>query len=309
MDQKKLESTVFERLAHPDRREILRIITLTDSNTYTDILSKTGLSTGRLNYHLKYLTGFIEKDPQSHYVLTPLGHIASNLLQTMNRQPINGLTDYLQISAPITRFSWRWYVNMPFTISKASRSKITLFSVLMGVVSFIINTTASPYLFPFGTTFGQIPEFIAAITMGPIWGAIAGVIGALGRVVTYFPVGETFMISMIPNLMITGAIPPLLIGFLALKLRPFWAMTIPTAIFSGTLLVQLLLLTLITLNISPVPNYDFIFFTTLFFVGTHIITILVTWICVYYNQINQYFPGYARPQYGTLMKIDKAQED
>ena len=93
MDQNKLESTVFERLAHPNRREILRIISLTASTTYTDILSKTGLSTGRLNYHLKYLAGFIEKDQQSQYGLTPLGSVASDLLQSMNQQQMNGLTN------------------------------------------------------------------------------------------------------------------------------------------------------------------------------------------------------------------------
>ena len=104
---------------------------------------------------------------------------------------------------------------MQLTVSSASQNKITQFSILMGVITFIMNAGGwfIPYFFPLGTTLGLIPVYIVAITMGPIWGAIAGMIGASGGIVALLPVGGPLMFFSLPFVMIGGAIPGLLVGF------------------------------------------------------------------------------------------------
>lgn len=50
---------------------------------YSGILGETGLSTGRLNYHLKELEGFIEKDDERRYRLTTLGKKALSVIHNI----------------------------------------------------------------------------------------------------------------------------------------------------------------------------------------------------------------------------------
>ena len=57
---REIESVIFDALAHPARRDILRLISFgADGASYTEILGELGLSTGRLNYHLKQLDRII----------------------------------------------------------------------------------------------------------------------------------------------------------------------------------------------------------------------------------------------------------
>lgn len=76
-----VEELILRALSHRERRNILKIIESSeDGVTYSSILGDTGLSTGRLNYHLKELEGFIERDEQRKYRLTALGKKAIRLM-------------------------------------------------------------------------------------------------------------------------------------------------------------------------------------------------------------------------------------
>ena len=68
-----IEEGVFSALSHGERRKILRIVGASKQGiSYSEILSASALSTGRLNYHLKEMGGFIEKSDRV-YRLSPLG--------------------------------------------------------------------------------------------------------------------------------------------------------------------------------------------------------------------------------------------
>jgi predicted transcriptional regulator len=69
-------------LNHGERREILRILAVSQEGVkYSSILGETGLTTSKLNYQLKELEGFIEKDDQDRqYSLTALGRKAISVL-------------------------------------------------------------------------------------------------------------------------------------------------------------------------------------------------------------------------------------
>ena len=74
------EEAVFQALSANERREILKIITREQAVSYTEILGELNMTTGNLNYHLKQLEGFIEKDENGRYIITPLGKTAINVL-------------------------------------------------------------------------------------------------------------------------------------------------------------------------------------------------------------------------------------
>lgn len=77
-----IEDLIIQVLSHRERRNILRIIEAAEGGVvYSGILGETGLSTGRLNYHLKELEAFIERGEERRYRLTPLGRRALSVLR------------------------------------------------------------------------------------------------------------------------------------------------------------------------------------------------------------------------------------
>ena len=87
------EELMLNALNHKVRREILRLMESKGSVTYTHILDRTELPTGKLNYHLKQLSGLIEKTTSDEYQLTPLGVKAVTILRSIQS---NGLDEYFR---------------------------------------------------------------------------------------------------------------------------------------------------------------------------------------------------------------------
>jgi DNA-binding transcriptional ArsR family regulator len=76
-----VEGAIFQALSSGERREILRVIaSRTGGTSYSEILGELGLTTGNLNYHLKQLEGFLRRDDERLYTLTPLGERAVAVL-------------------------------------------------------------------------------------------------------------------------------------------------------------------------------------------------------------------------------------
>ncbi len=96
------EEILINALTHRVRRDILRLIKSRGSATYTHILDRTELPTGMLNYHLKQLTGFIEKNESDAYQLTPLGERAVTLLESIQT---DGLDEYFKKSKQVQTIS------------------------------------------------------------------------------------------------------------------------------------------------------------------------------------------------------------
>ncbi|UCD45813.1 MAG: winged helix-turn-helix transcriptional regulator [Candidatus Bathyarchaeota archaeon] len=90
-----VEELVLRALSHRERRNILKIIESSeDGVVYSGILGDTGLSTGRLNYHLKELEGFIERNEQRKYRLTALGKKAVRLMNNIREDVEESYEDY-----------------------------------------------------------------------------------------------------------------------------------------------------------------------------------------------------------------------
>lgn len=82
-----LEKAIFQALGADERREMLRIVSREEGASYTEILGELDMTTGNLNYHLKQLEGFLEKDGKRRYRLTPLGELALNVLGAAGSGP------------------------------------------------------------------------------------------------------------------------------------------------------------------------------------------------------------------------------
>lgn len=96
------EEILINAPTHKVRRDILRLIKNRGSATYTHILDRTELPTGKLNYHLKQLTGFIEKKESDAYQLTPLGEKAVTLLESIQT---DGLDEYFKKTKQVQTIS------------------------------------------------------------------------------------------------------------------------------------------------------------------------------------------------------------
>jgi hypothetical protein len=84
--ENELDDIVIKALGHSERKNILRIVGgYPEGVTYTGILGESGLSTGRLNYHLGELEGFLERDDDRLYSLSEIGKRAVATLDFINR--------------------------------------------------------------------------------------------------------------------------------------------------------------------------------------------------------------------------------
>jgi len=72
---------VLKAVSHELRRKILNLIYDYSFLNYSDLLRELDLTTGKLNFHLKQLTGLIEKQREGGYRLTPIGEKALEILK------------------------------------------------------------------------------------------------------------------------------------------------------------------------------------------------------------------------------------
>lgn len=99
MSTDEIESVVFQALAHPTRRTIIRIIrSRIQGVLYTELINEVGLPAGKLNYHLEQLRGLIQKDANYHYLLTPLGQKAMEHLNLIEQRANSEDERYVKIA-------------------------------------------------------------------------------------------------------------------------------------------------------------------------------------------------------------------
>ena len=84
--ENELDDIIIKALGHPERKRILRIVGgYPEGVTYTGILGESGLSTGRLNYHLGELEGFLDRGEDRLYRLSEVGKKAVATVDFINK--------------------------------------------------------------------------------------------------------------------------------------------------------------------------------------------------------------------------------
>lgn len=152
---------MIRALSSPERKKILRIVgSYPEGVNYTGILGETMLSTGRLNYHLGELDGFLERDEERRYRLTELGRKAVAVLEFIKEDIDTGVLETLNTRRG-ERLRWiRRRMDMGFYFASAVLLGIT------GLMGYFAYVERDPVL--------------AAFT--PVWGVLsAGLIYLMNR--------------------------------------------------------------------------------------------------------------------------------
>jgi predicted transcriptional regulator len=140
--REQIEEVIIQGLAHQERRNILKIISLAERGaSYSSILGELGLNTGRMNYHLRQLEGLVARNGDRKYHLTPLGKKALSVLHSMTEDLENGYEEYLN-SARTTRSSGvATWVNRTFYLTVFFTT-----TAMLGLVTFIHMSVTSGIL-------------------------------------------------------------------------------------------------------------------------------------------------------------------
>ena len=122
-----VEDMIIQALNHKERRELLKIISLSATgSSYSELMVELGLPTGKLNYQLKQLEGLIEKNEERRYVLTPLGRKAIELLTVIKRD----------INVEYEKYIKAAHIAQKSTFQRLSKS---LLIILISFVSLILS--------------------------------------------------------------------------------------------------------------------------------------------------------------------------
>ena len=167
-----VENALFQALAHPMRRTILKIIASTNATTYSELITELQLPTGKLNYHLEQLEGFIEKNGDRRYVLTPLGRKALNQLNLITQETSADDEKYLKAAALAQKTSLQPAIRSFLFISLAFALIIVF---IWSYLAFLAITEGAPtivyVLLPLllAVGVGLIGSLVYALLKSPDW--------------------------------------------------------------------------------------------------------------------------------------------
>ncbi|NHJ02320.1 MAG: ArsR family transcriptional regulator [Candidatus Heimdallarchaeota archaeon] len=151
------ESVIIKAISHDIRREILRMVNI-EPRKFTDLLNFFDISTGKLNYHLNQIQGFIMKNEEtSLYGISSLGLKALEILDMIN-QDIQDTDQSLLKKAFISQKE----ASSPLALQgiNISIGMICFFIIIHILLSIIVITDPkTPFIVPF---------LLAAILIGEV---------------------------------------------------------------------------------------------------------------------------------------------
>ncbi len=168
-----IENVVFQALAHPTRRTILRIVQSRSMGvSYTELITELGLSTGKLNYHLEQLKGVLEKNSSSYYVLTPFGKKTSEHLNLIEQRTSLDDEKYVTIAALSQKGSLQPIVKAILIINIALMAFFVALWAYIGYIAIVegapvIVYVLLPALFAIGV--GILGVLVYALVKTPLW--------------------------------------------------------------------------------------------------------------------------------------------
>jgi predicted transcriptional regulator len=167
-----VENAIFQALAHPVRRTLLKIIASANAVTYSELITELQLPTGKLNYHLEQLEGLIEKNNERRYVLTPLGKKALNQLNLIKQETSADDEKYVKAAAMAQKTSLQPVVRVFLLVSLAFA--FIILSV-WGYIAYIVVTEGAPVvvyvLLPLLLVVGSglVGALVYALLKSPDW--------------------------------------------------------------------------------------------------------------------------------------------
>jgi DNA-binding HxlR family transcriptional regulator len=111
-DKEETISRILAVLSNPLRRAILLYLSEKGESSFTDLMNFLNIDTGKLSFHIRNLSGFIEQTPTGKYRLTKSGENAIRLVSDL---------ETWAVEADVARSN----VNLPFaSIEKRDRKSV-----------------------------------------------------------------------------------------------------------------------------------------------------------------------------------------
>jgi len=169
-----VEAVVFQALAHPMRRTIVKLIGANSNGVvYTELITELGLSTGKLNYHIEQLEGLIEKNEERRYVLTPLGKKTLNQLKLIEHDVTEEDEKYVRIAERVQETSLEPTVKSFILIGIVASSAVLFILVILAYIAITQGgvPTFVYLLLPFfiAIEVAVIATLILALRKTPAW--------------------------------------------------------------------------------------------------------------------------------------------
>lgn len=102
-------SKILSVLAHPLRREILVYLSEKEECTFTDLMNALNVDTGKLSFHMRNLSAFLEQTPTNKYRLSKVGENAIVLIKDLEAWSVEADIATRNSSLPLASFKKRTY--------------------------------------------------------------------------------------------------------------------------------------------------------------------------------------------------------
>jgi uncharacterized RDD family membrane protein YckC len=148
-------SKVLSVLSHPLRREILLDLSNNNESSFTDLLNLLKVDTGKLSFHLRALSPFIEQTPNGKYKLSRAGESAVRVIHD-----VEGWAEVADVQGKASQLPLASFRNralafiIDFSLILAITMAITYLPLLLSLSSDILTGSISQVLF---------------ITIGLVW--------------------------------------------------------------------------------------------------------------------------------------------
>ena len=136
-------SKIISVLSHPLRREILLILSNRGDCTFTDLLNVLKVDTGKLSFHLRTLSAFIEQTPTGKYKLSKTGENAVRVIIDVESWAEVADVNRKATQLPLASFAKR---TLAFLIDFFLMLAITMLLTFPQVLSIVTGDVFSPEL-------------------------------------------------------------------------------------------------------------------------------------------------------------------
>ena len=145
-------SSILSVLSHPLRREILLALNDKGECTFTDLLNLLKVDTGKLSFHLRTLSVFIEQTPNGKYKLSRAGENALRVISDI--ESWSEVADVKRKGMPL-----------PFASFKKRTLAFLIDLLLMLTITTLISLTQVVFILS-----GNIFSSVFLMTIGLLWG-------------------------------------------------------------------------------------------------------------------------------------------
>jgi uncharacterized RDD family membrane protein YckC/DNA-binding transcriptional ArsR family regulator len=150
-------SKILSVLSHSLRREILLNLSEKDECSFTDLMNALKVDTGKLSFHIRSLSVFLEQTPAGKYKLSKVGENAVRLIRDLEAWAVEAGVARKPSNLPVATFKKRVFA---FLIDFSLVFAITILITLPSAITLLTT----------GNIFRPEATTIVFVTLSLLWG-------------------------------------------------------------------------------------------------------------------------------------------